>query len=118
MAVVDAPALTIDHHHAPAMHDSSATEGHDRLESLGIEACRSILTESSAQDTFDNPMTERLRANGPLSDAMRNVYDKLKTLCKEADEKVDHKERSFMHHHAGTMEELRRQLDAHFYVKK
>merc|ERR1719238_1205829 len=81
MALVDAPALTIDQHHAPAMNVSSssvsATEGHDRLESLGIEACRSIFAESSTQDTFDVPMKERRQAHGPLSDAMRNVYEKL-----------------------------------------
>jgi hypothetical protein len=199
IALVDAPALAIDRQHTPAMNTSptsssssgsssssfSTMDGHDALESLGIEACRSLLGRNASTDTRDDldmtrifeggslgfdhadqgivrhvvpngqgarlgvvqgmqvlwiegkaysydllnefaagtrPYTvifntgnsKRLRATGVLWKSMQNVSEKLEVLCKEADDKVDPKERSFMHHHAGTMETLRRELGTHF----
>ena len=132
MALVDAPALAIDHHHTPAMNTSSsappAIDVPDALESIGIEACRSIIAEARPQGRSMEPMVsvevganaepmpERFQANANVAYAVRKVFDELKALCKAADDKMDPKERSFMHHHAGTMETLRKQMDVHVYL--
>jgi hypothetical protein len=117
IAFVDAPALAIDNHHTALVPNASspsvlATDGgHDTLESLGIEACRSILEDKTLP-------TAASRDESVVSNALRNVTDKLKALCMETHHKTDPKERSFMHHHCGTIESARRKLDARLSFDK
>eukprot|EP00928_Gymnodinium_smaydae_P079237 TRINITY_DN63212_c0_g1_i1.p1 TRINITY_DN63212_c0_g1~~TRINITY_DN63212_c0_g1_i1.p1 ORF type:complete len:690 (+),score=162.94 TRINITY_DN63212_c0_g1_i1:78-2147(+) len=116
LVLVDAPALAVDPHHSPLLPKDGASERHrdDALESRGTEVCRALVPESSTLNGVGP-------AGGDVSDdafrslleKRKNVLDKLLQLCKEAENEIDIGKRAFMHHHAGRMDAVRAQMDAH-----
>lgn len=125
VVLVDSPAYlygtgAAGHPHESNSDASGSAQVQDELELRGIEACRSLGSGAAAQ-TPEPTLEQALEDVGAeagelprLLERRRDVAAKFGALCAEAEDEVDTKKRSFLHHHAGQMDTVREHLDEHF----